>query len=172
MPNWCENKLKVWSNGENDSMEQLAAFFKDAQRGIEGDSTGVAADLSLQSLYPCPLPLLNTESPCNDEDKQKMNVEQFGYADWYEWCIANWGTKWDVDGHLIESQSQLDEGYLAYEFDSAWAPPIQWLEYVSALYPLLKFQLHYDESGMCFKGVANAKNGEVKNQSISYSEDY
>ena len=40
---------------------------------------------------------------------------------WYEWNVANWGTKWDVD---VEITSQ-DQNSITFYFDSAWSPPIE-----------------------------------------------
>lgn len=47
-----------------------------------------------------------------------------GYAtknnDWYNWCVENWGTKWDA----CEPTTVCDEDdCLSFEFDTAWAPP-------------------------------------------------
>ena len=46
----------------------------------------------------------------------------YGHDNWYDWRIANWGTKWNsYDCELDESQ--VDLGILDYRFDTAWAPP-------------------------------------------------
>lgn len=47
-----------------------------------------------------------------------------GYAtknsDWYNWCVENWGTKWDA----CEPTTVCDEAdCLSFEFDTAWSPP-------------------------------------------------
>lgn len=77
------------------------------------------------------------------------NEQKYGSKDWYQWSIDNWGTKWDVDATI----EQIDEEFIEIEFDSAWAPPVKWLAQVEPMFPELKFQLHYDEPGMGFKGV-------------------
>ena len=67
----------------------------------------------------------------------------------YDWCVSNWGTKWDVGG---------DNGYirpnpntLKISFDSAWAPP---LEAYRAMEELgFEVKAMYYEPGMCFCGI-------------------
>ena len=43
----------------------------------------------------------------------------------YDWCVENWGTKWDVDGEidngfLLEFQN---DGQVQLRFNTAWGPP-------------------------------------------------
>lgn len=83
---------------------------------------------------------------------------------WYDWHINNWGTKWDIDATL---EDEWEEG-LSYSFDSAWSPPVQWLEKVSKDYPELEFRLKYEEGGVGFMGLAKASAGEVDDQFIEY----
>lgn len=78
-----------------------------------------------------------------------INEEKYGCKNWYEWNIANYGTKWDAGEASIDDMG--DE--LEIQFDTAWAPPVAWLEKVEPLFPKLKFELHYEEPGMGFKGV-------------------
>jgi hypothetical protein len=44
------------------------------------------------------------------------NEKKYGYPDWYNWRIANWGTKWDA-----YDQYQVDENTIA--FNTAWSDP-------------------------------------------------
>ena len=48
------------------------------------------------------------------------NLEKYGFQDWYNWSIHNWGTKWDACNSHIESD---DEDYIFITFDTAWSPP-------------------------------------------------
>jgi len=74
-----------------------------------------------------------------------------------------WGTKWDIEASLIDEHI-VDgyDGYLVYEFYSAWSPPCEAILAGSKKYKNLKFCLHYDEPGMCFKGVYICKKNEVR----------
>jgi len=49
-------------------------------------------------------------------------VEKFNYANWYEWCNANWNTKWG--DYEIEINDWLDDesDIVAVNFVTAWSP--------------------------------------------------
>lgn len=104
-----------------------------------------------------------------DSAKDENNVLSFykhvPSADTTEAHRADWGTKWDAaESELVDHF----DGRAEYTFMTAWCPPDHWLCAISKQFPTLTFQLHYDEPGMCFKGVTDAENGELKDQSISY----
>lgn len=47
------------------------------------------------------------------------NIIKYGAPTWYEWCIANWGTKWNLhagDGNVIDENGNVT-------FDTAWSAP-------------------------------------------------
>ena len=120
---------------------------------------GEDSDLSLNSLYPVP-----EELASSPHSRRKTLIRKYGADNWYDWCISNWGTKWDVQA-VLEGEG---DGYLEYSFDSAWSPPVGWLEKVARDYPDLSFRLKYEELGMGFMGVATAEKGKVNNRYIDY----
>ena len=69
--------------------------------------------------------------------------------DWYDWSLNNWGTKWDACEPNI---CHNDIDYFAVSFESAWSPPITWIENIIKDFPNLSFTLEYEEPGMCFGG--------------------
>jgi hypothetical protein len=70
---------------------------------------------------------------------------------WYDWHIANWGTKWDVGGDSYGDPSITEDGRsMSVNFDSAWSPPTQWYENMQALG--FDITAMYYEPGMCFAG--------------------
>jgi hypothetical protein len=144
MPNWCSNTLKVTG-----PKSDLSRFFR--------ENKGTKGCLSFERRAPTP------------EDMKKKKVRPAGdlggiYGtrpprDWYEWRIQNWGTKWDIDDtDLVCSYNQHG---LKYAFDTAWSPPVAWLETVCASYPELEFVLQYEELGMGFDGQVHASEGEI-----------
>lgn len=144
MPNWCDNRLSVstWNKVEDkDNARKQIEEFRDKAKLIEEDGTE-ASSLSLNKLYPMPKELENTEGHSNGDN-------------WYSWRCDNWGTKWDIDGCLEHD----DEDYLEYSFQSAWSPPVPFLEKVSKDFPLLRFVLKYEEGGNNFLGRAIAVDG-------------
>lgn len=48
--------------------------------------------------------------------------EKHGAADWYEWAVENWGTKWGAYG-LKVSKLGGDLSPVLIEFQAAWCPP-------------------------------------------------
>lgn len=57
------------------------------------------------------------------EGKQALeNIEKHGYKDWYDWSIANWGTKWGAyDVKYIDH----DDTHLVMEITTAWGTPTE-----------------------------------------------
>lgn len=92
------------------------------------------------------------------------NKETYGYQTWYEWSIANWGTKWDAYNHSVgESATHpyvTDHSYVTY-FETAWSPAIPVLEAMSEAFPNLSFRMPYADEGGGFAGVAHAEDGVV-----------
>jgi hypothetical protein len=83
------------------------------------------------------------------KDKEEANREKHGYRNWYDFCVNEWGTKWDVgaDGN----PAQDIPGGLMLGFDSAWAPPINAYE---KLFDMgFKIRAMYYEGGMAFAGI-------------------
>lgn len=74
------------------------------------------------------------------------NIINYGFPDWYEWCNANWGTKWEAD-HIAGSP---EEGYLV--FDTAWNPPIGIVAKLFEIFPEEDIDWYYEEPGMDFAG--------------------
>jgi hypothetical protein len=65
-----------------------------------------------------------------DEYKKK-----FGYADWYNWQIENWGTKWNA-----YEQVQIEN---VIEFQTAWSTPFALLVNLSLMFPEVTFEVRF-----------------------------
>jgi hypothetical protein len=101
----------------------------------------------LQEFIPCPAELLDTVAQMGTNDAEKANREKYGYSSWYDFNVANWGTKWDVESNNVEIE---DANTVTAGFDSAWAPPIRAYEQLMDLgFDLVAF---YYEPGMQFVG--------------------
>jgi len=68
---------------------------------------------------------------------------------WYNWRLANWGVKWDID-----SQDCFDENndILEYEFFTPWGPPEQLCLYLREKFEDLDITWFYDEPCMEVSG--------------------
>jgi hypothetical protein len=94
------------------------------------------------------------------ERQTKANVEKYGYGNWYDFCVGEWGTKWDVGG---DGQSDIhpDGKMLHTYFDSAWSPPIGAYEKLEALG--FGVNAMYYEGGMAYAGAYGDGNDEEIN---------
>jgi hypothetical protein len=145
MPNWCYNRLSISGN-----KTELKLFRELAKGG--------GTELSLAKLYPEPdYSKIKVKPTFPSITKEVRKGEE-----WWDWRVQNWGTKWDIEAVL----DSADESYLEYSFDSAWSPPIQWLQKIVKDFPKLLFTLKYEEEGMGFMGKAVGANGEVVDRAI------
>ena len=77
---------------------------------------------------------------------------------WYDWCISNWGTKWDI-GADVGTEKEERYGLRATvvgnqancSFDSAWSPPVGLYEELVELGYNVKAS--YWEPGMAYCGL-------------------
>lgn len=74
--------------------------------------------------------------------------------DWYEWNIANWGTKWDIgsdNGEVHGLNPTIVDNEATMSFDSAWSPPIGL--YKELVLRGFRVIASYFEPGMGYCGV-------------------
>jgi len=176
MPNWCENFIHV----TGPSKDQKA--FRDQIRHVLLDWGNHAANLKAE-IDACKVPTKKLRlisglneylSGTRDERnlfasfvKPPLTVVSEGYRDaGYNWCINNWGTRWDVD-EFDEQVTAIDtvKEQTSYSFLSAWSPPIEWLKLVGPKFPTLTFSMGVYEGGCWFAGtcVVHDKECEIWN---------
>lgn len=126
MPNWCSNGITL--RHADPAMIERAAL-------------ALQAGKFLQEFIPCPAELMDTN------DHEKANRELYGYSSWYDFNIANWGTKWDVSSDNVEI---VDVNTVSAGFDSAWSPPIRAYEQLMEMG--FEIEAFYYEPGMGFVG--------------------
>ena len=148
MPNWCNNYLEL-EHEDPAMIERARKAFADGKL--------------LEEFCPVPASLHIVAGMVGDPDEQKKleedtakNLEVHGYGNWYDYCVNEWGTKWDVGGEgdqaTVESPNSIK-----MNFDSAWAPPTAAMDKFMDLG--FKVKLIYWESGMCFCGLYD-ENGD------------
>jgi hypothetical protein len=150
MPNWCNNNLTL----EHEDPAMIQRAYDALERGE-----------FLQEFIPVPKELTETMSGSyGDEAKQaaleaqtRANIDKFGYGNWYDFCVGEWGTKWDC-GEQGASDIHPDGKLLHTSFDTAWAPPIA--AYEKLLDLGFKVNAMYYEGGMCFAGIWEDGNDE------------
>ena len=143
MPNWCNNTLEL--HHEDPAM-------------IERAKKAFADGKFLEEFIPVPASLHIVAGRVGDGDEQKKleedtarNIEVHGYGNWYDFCVNEWGTKWDVGGDDYNEPILETPNKITMSFDSAWAPPITAMDKLEALG--FSVRLYYYEPGMCFAGV-------------------
>jgi hypothetical protein len=150
MPNWCNNYLEL-EHEDPAMIERAKRAFADGR--LLDEFVPVPKDLHIVAGR---VGADDNPEQIELEAQEKANLEKHGYATWYDYCVNEWGTKWDVggDGDQASQDSPTD---LRMNFDSAWAPPIHAMEKFQDLG--FKVKLVYWESGMCYCGLFD-ENGD------------
>ena len=141
MPNWCNNSVEIYHE-DPAMLERVRTAFNDGRL--------------LAEFIPIPQSLRIVAGCVGDPDEQKKleedtarNKEVYGYGNWYDYCVNEWGTKWDVgaDGN----PAQDIPGGLMLGFESAWAPPCAAYEKLTE--QGFRIRAMYFEPGMAFAGI-------------------
>lgn len=142
MPNWCDNSV-ILSHDDPKMIKRAVKAFKKGE--------------FLSEFIPVPKALTEViAGSYGDEDKQaaleaatEYNRATYGYGNWYDFSVGEWGTKWDV-GSNGGGVDQLDANSVRLIFESAWSPPVQ------AYYKLVELgfnvEAKYYEPGAAFAG--------------------
>lgn len=165
MPNWCFNKLVV--SGSKESMKEFNAVLKSG-----GDN-----EFRMEKFHPIPDELSNTVSPNRFHNRSQkevlqrngktkmvdvdvfgrtekefkthnsMLVKKYGFDNWYDWCMTNWGCKWDMI-YPIEVYNNNAERYCV-SYETPWDPNFEFVCYLLSLFPGLSFSLTYNDGSGC-----------------------
>ena len=151
MPNHVTNNLTIVG-----AEQEVAKCFAEI-KGTQEDQF-----IDFNTFAPIPQELVDTTSPpkilsqkdYDDQEKrtdiekkygvsrgitQKMSdkfKEEFGYDNWYDWQVANWGTKWNA-----YDQYKIDESMIV--FSTAWSTPYNAITALSVKYPTLRFEVEF-----------------------------
>lgn len=66
-----------------------------------------------------------------------QNIRQYGSPTWYEWSVANWGTKWNAYGY---DEYTDYSGCKELTFETAWSAPHPILKKLSELFSNISFK--------------------------------
>ncbi len=82
------------------------------------------------------------------------NIEKYGYANWYDWRIANWGTKWNAYETFVDWDAHQ------IFFQTAWSAPEPVIHALHEAFPGVEFEwLYADEDCGHNIGIAVSENG-------------
>jgi len=137
MPNWCMNNADITAKTP-EQMELLNRIVNRTEDEGVFDIIRPLPEILRDSVSPTPYNL--------DSVQRNVMIAQTGHTNWYDWQVAHWGTKWDIDPFTEE----FDGTTLSLSFDSAWCPPIEIYEYL--VEQGFEVSANYYEPGMCFAG--------------------
>ena len=148
MPNYCNNVVEI--RGPVQVVKAL-----------------VDHRLDFMKIYPYPkdLDIVAGRSGADDSPEQiqlvaaeESNLKKYGYKNWYDWCVSEWGTKWNAGGSdnadmQIDLDEDGDDSIALFQFDTAWAPALGVLQKLRDDHPELSVECRYHEPGVGFMGV-------------------
>jgi hypothetical protein len=168
MPNLCSNLLTIKSRNKRLLEEIKNIPYSDGDEGLLGFFRPMPEEIKSRNPG-------DTTRPNKQEFTQK-----YGADNWYDWSNKYWGTKWDVKGYRDCSLISLDDDVwmLDIEFETAWNPPVEAIEFfvkharetidsMSEDEVLPSITLQYIEPGEQFCGIY-----DFLNRSESFEIDF
>jgi len=187
MPNWVENKLSIETDETTIKQLKYQTSVTGEHEGVEGYSiasslyplphelqyvSGTGGDEKYFILHDKIVkpPKMDedyfkivrgedpryTIRPLTSGEKNQL-MEMHGAVNWYDWNVANYGTKWgDVETELVVDH----EDYLSFVFRSAWAPAHKLAEKISEDFKATVTLKHESFENMD-KGELIFKNGRM-----------
>jgi len=143
MPNHCENVLFVsCKEKDKDELLRFREFAKGECPWKEKDEEPIKEEFCCNKFVPVPKKVI------------RQGFDKAGY----DWCVANWGTKWGA----YDIQVFVSPFILKYMFSTAWGPFSEdFMIKMSKKFPALEFVLMYREPGVGFSGSMFVKTGEM-----------
>ena len=154
MPNWVNVKLSAHTDVIN-------AITKDTFGKIDGDFG--TRDVDFELIMPIPPDLKDYwtgstvslqeqakdivenkweygngqhQIPMTEKDKERFR-ELYGVGDWYDWCVQNWGCKWNAQTTFCKTEE--------VGFETPWEEPYNWIHHLSLKFPNHKIWVEWEE---------------------------
>lgn len=176
MPNWNNNHITLTATSDT-AKGQLHEFI-DRHIVVLGKRnwSDSLLELDSDSIIPMPEgikklmamgPLVDTadgykDNPDYDEEAERkqreQNLKDYGYADWYEFRLDKWGSKWGFchtafyghTGSPIDTKEELHasldlDGEIDFTTDCAWGPAVGLMKRICELYPEIIFKCEWGE---------------------------
>jgi hypothetical protein len=167
MPNWCSNSIYINCDDVTllEIIEKMTGYEVDWPV-FDGEAQSSAQHLNTQSKTHIVL------------DKSRKNLLSFNqiipvpvkvyregfHKTGYNWCIENWGTKWDALDVDLDTDYQ---SFLQYTFYTAWSPPEGVFKALCEMFPKITFaKLEFDEPSMGIQGSICFEHGNFKKSKI------
>lgn len=124
--------VEAWQDLQRGKPEEIGPW-----KGLFGFETG-EIERRIETAYPGLIELAR---------RKCLSFGETGYWGWYDWSIANWGTKWGAYGFVIQCEEPL-----VFKFETAWDFPLPVFEAIAARFPDLKFRCTTFDEGWNFAG--------------------
>lgn len=167
MPNWCSNEVTVYANSREDLKRLLAMAVQPVEGDDNSDDSVDPSPFRMESIYTTPRELMDNSKPSGGEQLQNAIAgnTDYEYDNWYDWRVAHWGTKWDMDSvQLDEPEYSSEEEGKRYSFNlyyqTAWSPNIEFWKYVCKMGPFI-VEMRYIEEGMGYIGETTVERNSV-----------
>ena len=172
MPNWVSNEVSF--TGKVSRINKLLDFVKSENSNFdfneispmpkELDNTQAPVKIISQKEYDKQEKRLAKGELTENEQKWGISrglteelsnkyVKEFGANNWYDWHIANWGTKWTASGAIVRDQSVF--------FETAWSTPSNLFLKLSELFPDVQISVRFADEDFGYNvGEYTLFNGE------------
>ena len=119
MPDYIRNVLK-FKNLKSDDIQIILDLITSPASPVEIPGVHYKSEIDFNKIIPEPI----TKEEC---PKEYLLDEYLGIArmkdkpwfNWYDWHIANWGTKWNA----CDSNIKVGKSYITFAFSTAWDLP-------------------------------------------------
>lgn len=130
MANGCFSAIRI--DGEKENVQKVLDIFRKAE----------VEEKFFDLLYPIP---------------EELRTEEERFGD--EWCVDNWGTKWDVR-ITASSVHKVSDKTILVTLSTEWSPPIPFFEKFSKDFSV-GIEIRYIADKNTFVGRANCKDGKT-----------
>tara|TARA_Y100000296_G_scaffold29878_1_gene34857 strand:+ start:178 stop:591 length:414 start_codon:yes stop_codon:yes gene_type:complete len=135
MPNDCYNRVEI--HGEPDQLKKVKELLNGKETCFDFNAVLPQPDYDKVRVYPT--------FPEGKSNKDPVDKEHA----WWDWCIQNWGTKWNSYDCFLE---QEEEDSIRYVFYTAWSPPEGIMKKLREKFPDVHISAFYDEPGFEIAG--------------------
>ena len=182
MPNWVYNNVVV--NGTKEQILEMLNYGlkQDGKEPISSPDEVPNVKLSMESYVPMPQTYKDYDTtnnmPKRDAINWDTNLPRFNSDEEYAQYVENYKKaqteqleKYGVVGAKIldaefdfgkfEKSTETDGWTISFDLDTAWAVPLPFYEKISKLFPMLEYEVFYEEEDCAFVGIFKFKNGEI-----------
>ena len=152
MPNWCRNRVDVYSENKTDLQKVLDIF-----RNKESVFGQIIPEPNWMEIpYNGELPKKREMKAPNGDIVAVVTEFSDGSQDvrWYDWRLQHWDTKWDISQSVEIEEERWEDELESFQatFNTAWSPPEGICSKLREMFPNVSISWFYDEPGCQIAG--------------------